>query len=496
MAVAEVNGWRPSMEDAHLAHLDETWGCFAIFDGHAGPGCSKFVANRISQDLKSNGCPADDAAVKRLLFQVDQEFLNGRDTSGSTATLCIVHKPSDGSMQHSLRIVNVGDSRVLLGNRDGTIIDGGGTDKGLTTDHKPDSKEESERIVRCGGSVDIVHGVARVNGGLAVSRSFGDKPYKLSSGGPFPEDRPVTVDPELKRHQCHGSDFLLLVCDGVSEGNFPNAKVVKLVADILKDTNDPGAAAKAVCHEAIKQESADNISCMVVLLEGSSEQLNSAEFEPGSILTLGHKGYRDAYTAMAEKAGYSLAQAVDKRYQMLNVSNSELFQKQNSYLGDRCNLKDELASFGTPAGKVGSPERLKYFADWISNRPVIEGKAADERRMRKQEALPFTMVPAKKAGVMAKIENPVAANLKDDNSFDVDTSKPLTKIQIRFQDGSKKAQQFNEDHTVGDLRRFCAEVTGQAVSIKGGFPPKLVTSDEESLKDAGLCGALVNVAPA
>lgn len=97
---------------------------------------------------------------------------------------------------------------------------------------------------------------------------------------------------------------------------------------------------------------------------------------------------------------------------------------------------------------------------------------------------------------MAKIENPVAANLKDDNSFDVDTSKPLTKIQIRFQDGSKKAQQFNEDHTVGDLRRFCAEVTGQAVSIKGGFPPKLVTSDEESLKDAGLCGALVNVAPA
>lgn len=496
MAVAETNGWRPSMEDAHLAHLDDSWGVFAIFDGHAGPGCSKFIANRINQDLKSNGCPADDAAVKRLLFQVDQEFLSSRDTSGSTATMCIVHKPSDGSKQHSLRIVNVGDSRVLLGNRDGTIVDGGGTDKGLTTDHKPDAREESERIVRCGGSVDIVHGVARVNGGLAVSRSFGDAPYKLSSGGPFPEDRPVTVDPELKGLQCHGSDFLLLVCDGVSEGSFPNAHVVKLVATILKDTNDPSIAAKAVCHEAIKQESADNISCMVVLLDGASEPIEHLEFEPGSTLTLGHKGYKDAYSAMAEKAGYSLAQAVDKRYQMLNVSRSELSQKQDSYLGDRCNLKDELASFGTPAGESGSPERLKYFGDWISNLPVIESKAPDERRMRRQEALPFTMVPARKTAVMAKIENPVAANLKDDTSFEVDTTKPLTKIQIRFQDGSKKAQQFNEDHTVGDLRCFCAQVTGQAVSIKGGFPPKLVTNDEESLKAAGLCGALVNVAPA
>eukprot|EP00435_Cladocopium_sp_Y103_P045043 s1765_g12.t2 len=42
----------------------------------------------------------------------------------------------------------------------------------------------------------------------------------------------------------------------------------------------------------------------------------------------------------------------------------------------------------------------------------------------------------------------------------VDVSKAKTKIQIRFHDGTRKAQEFNEDHTVGDLRAFCAECVG------------------------------------
>lgn len=41
-------------------------------------------------------------------------------------------------------------------------------------------------------------GVYRVNGDLAVSRGFGDAEYK-KTGGPGPEDRPVTADPEMVR---------------------------------------------------------------------------------------------------------------------------------------------------------------------------------------------------------------------------------------------------------------------------------------------------------
>ena len=35
---------------------------------------------------------------------------------------------------------------------------------------------------------------------------------------------------------------------------------------------------------------------------------------------------------------------------------------------------------------------------------------------------------------------------------------PTTTIQIRYGDGTRKAQKFNEDHTVGDLYNFVSQV--------------------------------------
>ena len=63
-------------------------------------------------------------------FKVDQEFLDSEQASGSTATMCVVKKPEAPAGKHQLLVINAGDSRVLLGKRDGTIVDGGGTDKG------------------------------------------------------------------------------------------------------------------------------------------------------------------------------------------------------------------------------------------------------------------------------------------------------------------------------------------------------------------------------
>mmetsp|Transcript_45735 Transcript_45735/g.85396 ORF Transcript_45735/g.85396 Transcript_45735/m.85396 type:complete len:243 (-) Transcript_45735:89-817(-) len=92
---------------------------------------------------------------------------------------------------------------------------------------------------------------------------------------------------------------------------------------------------------------------------------------------------------------------------------------------------------------------------------------------------------------------PAAAVEADKASMTVDAAKAKTKIQIRFHDGTRKAQEFNEDHTVGDLRAFCAQcVSGQAMTIMGGFPPKPITDDSLTLKDAGLLNAAVTVKPA
>eukprot|EP00386_Alphamonas_edax_P007014 GDKI01022979.1.p1 GENE.GDKI01022979.1~~GDKI01022979.1.p1 ORF type:complete len:248 (+),score=85.93 GDKI01022979.1:125-868(+) len=75
-------------------------------------------------------------------------------------------------------------------------------------------------------------------------------------------------------------------------------------------------------------------------------------------------------------------------------------------------------------------------------------------------------------------------------SVSVDESKPVTTLQIRFHNGQRKAERFNEDATVGHLRAYlqqCAPAPGGSFKILAGFPPKEVTaSDSTTLKDAGL----------
>jgi serine/threonine protein phosphatase PrpC len=64
-------------------------------------------------------------------------------------------------------VQQVGDSRALL-------ITRGGMMKLLTQDHKPDNFEEAARIKAAGGGTRF----GRVDGELAMSRSFGDFQYK------------------------------------------------------------------------------------------------------------------------------------------------------------------------------------------------------------------------------------------------------------------------------------------------------------------------------
>jgi UBX domain-containing protein 1 len=40
------------------------------------------------------------------------------------------------------------------------------------------------------------------------------------------------------------------------------------------------------------------------------------------------------------------------------------------------------------------------------------------------------------------------------SSVSVDSSRPVTTIQIRLADGSRLVGQFNHSHTIGDVRRF------------------------------------------
>merc|ERR1712232_836118 len=83
------------------------------------------------------------------------------------------------------------------------------------------------------------------------------------------------------------------------------------------DKPDPGAAAKAICDQALVAGSDDNLSCMIVLLGGGCEKEVREElaFVPGPFLLPCVGSFRKAYAAMAEHAGLTLADAVEMRYE-------------------------------------------------------------------------------------------------------------------------------------------------------------------------------------
>ena len=80
---------------------------------------------------------------------------------------------------------NAGDSRSALC-RDGQCVP-------FSDDHKPESKIESDRITKAGGNIVM----GRVNGGLNLTRSFGDFDYKRNSSLSYGEQM-ITCKPDIK----------------------------------------------------------------------------------------------------------------------------------------------------------------------------------------------------------------------------------------------------------------------------------------------------------
>ncbi|CAD7935201.1 unnamed protein product [Amoebophrya sp. A120] len=79
-------------------------------------------------------------------------------------------------------------------------------------------------------------------------------------------------------------------------------------------------------------------------------------------------------------------------------------------------------------------------------------------------------------------------------SVDIDEGKPKTTIMIRFGDGRRQTQEFNEDALVSDLYKFVEECTGVSeFKLLEGFPPKPIIDKVATLKAAGLLKASVSV---
>ncbi|KHJ90196.1 protein phosphatase 2C [Oesophagostomum dentatum] len=114
------------------------------------------------------------------------------EDSGTTACVCLINK-------QRIVVANSGDSRAVLC-RDGTAID-------LSLDHKPEDDIERTRIVNAGG---FVNEDGRVNGGLNLSRAFGDHSYKKNTDLSL-RDQMITALPDVKVEALQPNDEFLIV---------------------------------------------------------------------------------------------------------------------------------------------------------------------------------------------------------------------------------------------------------------------------------------------
>ena len=160
--------------------------------------------------------PENQEEINSLKFETlkEKEELDEFTFAGTTANVLLISGKD-------LYIANAGDSRSVLC-ENGVFIE-------LSSDHKPDKKEEKERINKAGGVV--LKG--RINGDLSVSRAIGDFDYKNLAQ--FARDEQVVIaTPEIThRGLVGGSEFILMGCDGIWETKTVE-KIMKIVGDCLK----------------------------------------------------------------------------------------------------------------------------------------------------------------------------------------------------------------------------------------------------------------------
>ncbi|KAI5069013.1 hypothetical protein GOP47_0015314 [Adiantum capillus-veneris] len=214
-------GKRSTMEDCYEARFaqveDFTIGLFGVFDGHGGSQAAEYVRKNLFDNLIKHPKLITDTkiAIVETYQQTDSEFLqeeiNEIYDAGSTASTAIL-------VGDRLVVANVGDSRA--------VICRGSTAYALSEDHKPNRKDERQRIEKAGGVV-IWAGTWRVGGILAVSRAFGDRSLKQF----------VVAEPELQEETINdGVKFLILASDGLWDV-VSNQDAVTLV-EAISDAED------------------------------------------------------------------------------------------------------------------------------------------------------------------------------------------------------------------------------------------------------------------
>ena len=279
---------------------------FGIFDGHGGLNCSVFLKENMltyitedknfPMDIKASLLAAFEKAEEQFKLKYQPSLSESTEKSGSCALIVLV-------VDSKIYVANLGDSRAIMSIENGTKF------KALSIDHKPNNPKEFERISKCGGKVyidndltdndlskttviksiqefdeycndkEVVYRASPSD--LAVTRTLGDFQNKLKELGGHPGI--ISSIPEIFiLDNKESNDFILMGCDGIFD-DLSNAELIEnawfVVRKVAKERDyDIHKISKYMCDftikKAMEKQSGDNLSCVIIGLEGLQKFLN------------------------------------------------------------------------------------------------------------------------------------------------------------------------------------------------------------------------------
>ncbi|KAH9582062.1 PPM-type phosphatase domain [Trypanosoma melophagium] len=254
-----MQGWRKSMEDAHVAQLNldgnKHHAFFGVFDGHNGHKIAKYCGGHLLDELMSAPQYREgkyEEAFKESFRSLDSKIseMPALRSEGGTAVICVLLSKGE------IVCANAGDSRAVLC-RGSTAIP-------LSTDHKPSVVTEKERIEKAGGTVQG----QRVNGTLALSRAIGDFDFKENTELSWDEQM-VTALPDIVQLRSSSDDeFIIIACDGVWDV-LSNDDTCELVKKGIEETDgDIGLVCEMVLDRCLAPRAqgvgCDNMTIIIV----------------------------------------------------------------------------------------------------------------------------------------------------------------------------------------------------------------------------------------
>lgn len=224
---------------------EEEVAIFGVFDEHGGGDVGRHLQAALFNNIfREGGFWSDPAGATRDAYLLtDRHLLRRHPASaaagGSTALTVMI-------LQRGARmlVANLGDSRAVLC-KNGIAVQ-------LSVDHTPARPLERANVQMRGGVVVTIPGdIPRVDGLLAVARTFGDAGVKEHMSAK-PDVSDVVVDISL--------EFLIMGSNGLWAAFSSNQEAV----DLARGIADPVGAAKFLAHQARARGSGDEISCIIV----------------------------------------------------------------------------------------------------------------------------------------------------------------------------------------------------------------------------------------